>query len=181
MSKLPDLEKLSLTDAYAKTAAVFWGPAAPVWTFEGTGICDTDWSDFPLSGPVYPQKGVKGIVHNSNKNADTIVRPDRLANAVRETQGTGLLLGCEERLGVRSVGKDADSNVRNRTVSAGAVCRPPTIRVPDNVGVRKQVETASESTHDAYAGPERRDKRYKYSSAKRKWNLVDPDGAKGCT
>ena len=179
MSKLPDLEKLSLTDAYAKTAAVFWGPAAPIWETEEPTA--TDWSDFQLSGPIYPQKGVKGTGHSSNKNADTVVRPDRLANAVRETQGTGLLVGCEERLGVCSVGKDANSNVRDRTVSAGAVCRPPTIHVPVNGGVRKQVDTASAKTHGAYAGPERRDKRYRYSSAKRKWNLVDPDGAKGGT
>ena len=171
MSKLPDLEKLSLTDAYAKTAAVFWGPAAPIWETEEPTA--TDWSDFQLSGPIYPQKGVKGTGHSSNKNADTVVRPDRLANAVRETQGTGLLVGCEERLGVCSVGKDANSNVRDRTVSAGAVCRPPTIHVPVNGGVRKQVETASAKTHGAYAGPERRDKRYKYSSAKRQWDLVD--------
>jgi hypothetical protein len=169
---MDDLENLSLTDAYAKTAAVFWGPA-PVWTFEGIGLTPTDWSDFPLAGPVFPQKEVKGIGRDSNKNADTVVRPDGLVNAVREKQGTGLLLGCETRPGVCSVGKDANPNVRDRTVSTGAVCRPPRVRVPHNGSVRKQVETASAKTHGAYASLQGRSKRnYEYSSAKRKWFLA---------
>ena len=171
---LPNIEKLSLTDAYAKTAKVFWGPAAPIWECEDPE--DTDWSEFPLSGPVYPPKVVKGIASVSSKNGDPTVRPDRLANAVRETQGTGLLVGCDTRRGVRSVGKDANPNVRDRTVSTRAVCRPPRIRVPDSSGVRKQVGTASAKTYGAYASLQGRGKRdasaYEYSSDKRKWLLA---------
>ena len=85
------MEYLSLTDAYAKTAAVFWGSPAHVWTFEGLGLTPTDWSDFPLSGPVYPRMEVKGNGSVSNQNGDPTFGPERLANAVRETQGTGLL------------------------------------------------------------------------------------------
>ena len=173
---MDDLEYLSLTDAYAKTAAVFWGSPAHVWTFEGLGLTPTDWSDFPLSGPVYPQMEVKGNSSDSKQNADTAVRPDRLVNAVRETQGTGLLLGGETRRGLCSVGKNANPNVRDRVVSTGAVCRPPSVRVPHDGGVRKQVETASAKTHGAYAGLQGRSKRdtrkYEYSSDKRKWFLA---------
>ena len=172
--EVPDVEKLSLTDAYAKTAAVFWGPAAPIWECEDPE--GTDWSEFPLTGQVFPQKVVKGTAYESKQNGDSTVRRGGLANAVRQKQGTDVLVGCETRPGVCGVGKDANPNVRHRAVSTSAIRRPPRIRVPDTCSVRNQVGATSAKTQGAYAslqGRSKRDPEYKYSSALRKWILAD--------
>ena len=160
-----DLEKLSLTDAYARTSAMFRMESIPIQTYS---VDDPD----PFADYVYPDYLVKqskdGDTNSMQNDANATVRFDRREDALRQTRGKDVFLGSRTRPGLRSVGKNANSNVRDRTVSVGTVRRPPPVRDPHNGTVRGRVAPASLKTHAAYAKPERR---YTYSSTDRKWTV----------
>ena len=163
-----DLEKMSLTDAYARTSALFRMESIPIQTYSAGD--PNPFADYVY--PDYSTKLPKDDRDSSKQNyANAIVRPDRRDDALWKTRGKEVFLGSRTRPGLHCVGKNANPNVRNRTVSAGAVRRPPPVRNPGNGTVRGNLGTASTKTQTAYASPKNRTRRYVYSSADRKWNL----------
>ena len=168
-----DLEKMSLTDAYARTSALFRMERAPNWADSGAEDENYDYQHSRYrAGRESFAKLPKDDRDNSKQNdANAIVRPDRCDDALWKKRGKEVFLGSRTRPGLHCVGKNANPNVRNRTVSAGAIRRPPPVRNPGNGTVRGSLGAASPKTHTAYASPKNSTRRYVYSSADRKWNL----------
>ena len=84
-----DLEKLSLTDAYARTSALFRMGRAPNWADSGDGDENYDYqqSRYRVGRESFAKLPKDDRDNSSQNDANAIVRPDRCDDALWKKRG----------------------------------------------------------------------------------------------
>ena len=134
------------------------------------GSVDLDWSD-PFTYP----KGPKDNSRYTHKHDDKSPRAEltslgkRPADRLRKAQRDPVQRDCSQTSGLRSLGSDAGSKVRYRSLSAGAICGVSAVqeRKERSPEVQPNLETAATRTLNLDGATKTR--AWSYSVDQRKW------------